>query len=388
MAQRRARTLLLVRALLYLLMVGLVVMLVERLAVVLAPVLTGLFLAYLFDPTVRRLEDRGVPRSVGIVLLLAVLAAVAALLVVLLPPLLSREVEVAIERWHATQGRLETVVLPWLRETLHLRKSAGWDEAMRQALARARASLAGASGDVSSAVGSAFSTAKGVMRIAIAVLLTPVFAIYFLSDYHALRDSMHDLVPPHLRSRVFGILLEINQALSSWLRGQLTVMLVLGVLYATGLALAGIPLGAAIGIITGLMAFVPYVGVMLGLCLALLAGLLDPRPASALFGVFMTFAAVQAVDGLFITPRILGGRVGISPVWVIFALTLGGELLGYAGVILAVPMAAVAKVLLGHARHIYLESRFYRGTFDIDAESLPPRPPRSEPPRPRHGGGP
>jgi predicted PurR-regulated permease PerM len=361
MKSRAIRTLMLARALMYLALVVVVVLVIDRVAMVIAPVGTGLFLAYLLNPLVSRLEKRRLPRSVGIALLLVALGAIATLIAIFVPVLLSRELHLFGERLHDYQERLDTTILPWVRARLHLPKAASVGDTLRGAIERLAYVLQGARGEVTSTVSSALSTATGVLRVLLAVLLTPVFAIYFLSDYPVLRMAARDLIPPRHRDNVWSIVAEINHALASWVRGQLTVMLILGTLYATGLAIVGIPLGIVIGLVTGLMAFVPYVGVGIGLCLALLAALLDPQPASGLVGVLATYGAVQALDALIVTPRVLGGRVGLSPVAVIFALTLGGELLGYAGLLLAVPTAAVCKVLLWRAHRAYVTSDFYTG---------------------------
>jgi predicted PurR-regulated permease PerM len=300
---------------------------------------------------------------------------------ILIPSLLSREAGAFADRWREYEGRIETVILPWLRDKLHLPRRATAADTVRGLFARFGGALEGASGDVATALRGAFTTATGLLRVLLAALLTPVFSIYFLSDYLTLKAAARELVPPRHREQVMSIVAEVNHALASWLRGQLTVMLILGTLYSTGLAIAGIPLGVAIGIATGLMAFVPYVGVGIGLCLALLSALLDPQPAAAAMGVLATFGAVQALDAMVITPRVVGGRVGLSPVAVILALTLGGELLGYAGLLLAVPAAAVSKVLLGRAYAAYRRSSFYTGTavaLVLEATESEPPPPQAE----------
>lgn len=358
---RRAKTYLLMRVLLYVALIVIGYLALRRVAVVLAPVATGLFIAYLLNPATERLEKRGVPRPIAIVILLLLAGCAFATIVVLVPPLVSNEIAAFNDRWHAAQERIQTTVLPWARKVLHLSRSASAEEMVQKLLARAGTALETASVSATDTIDGAFRTATGLLRFLVAVLLTPVFAIYFLSDFPHLRDSAAALVPPRHRTQVLGLVREINHALASWVRGQLTVMSVLGVLYATGLALTGVPLGILIGLVTGLMAFVPYVGVLVGLVIAIGAALLDAHPASAIAGVLATFGAVQTLDTFLVTPRILGGRVGLSPVSVILALTLGGELLGYAGVILGVPTAAVCKVLIAHARGVYLTSAFYTG---------------------------
>jgi predicted PurR-regulated permease PerM len=367
----------LARALMYLALVVVVVVVLDRVAMVIAPLGTGLFAAYLLNPWVARLERRGLPRPVAIALIIFGLLAVLAPMAIVVPTLVARELRLFNERWADYQARLDTDILPWVRERLHLPAAASTEDTIRGAIERMGGAFQGARLSVASAVGSALSTATGLLRILLAVLLTPVFAIYFLSDYPVLRVAARGLIPPRHRELVWEMVAEVNRALASWVRGQLTVMLILGALYATGLALAGIPLGVAIGLLTGLMAFVPYVGVAVGLCLALVAALLDLHPAAGLMGVLATFGAVQSLDAMLITPRVLGGRVGLSPVAVIFALTLGGELLGYAGLLLAVPSAAVCKVLLWRAHRAWVASHFYLG-----GEAEPPEPAAPPPPPP------
>src|SRR5439155_26982071 len=154
-------------------------------------------------------------------------------------------------RWYASQERLQSFLLPFLQSTLHLTSTTSLEETGRQLLTHLESALQNATGDVASAALGAVRTATGILRLALAVLLTPVFAIYFLQDYPRLRDAAKELIPPRHRPHVVSLVSEINHALASWVRGQLTVMLILGTLYATGLALTGIPLGIVIGMLTG-----------------------------------------------------------------------------------------------------------------------------------------
>jgi predicted PurR-regulated permease PerM len=386
MKLRSARTLLLLRAVLYLLLGAAGWVALRRVAVVIAPVGVALFLAYLLNPLVERLEARRLPRPLAVALLLLAWTVLVAATVTVVPPLLRRELAAFGGRWREAGARLDGL-LAWAREGLihFMGASPPWPAARGPAAAatateeleRIGAALQGATGDLASAALGALDTATGLLRGLLAVALVPVFTAYFLVDFPRLRRAARELVPPRHREPTLDLVAEVNHALASWLRGQLTVMLILGTLYATGLTLFRVPLGLAIGLLTGLLAFVPYVGVVVGLCLALAAAVLDAHPASAVVGALATFGSVQALDAMFITPRVLGGRVGLSPVAVIFALMLGGELGGYVGVLLAVPAAAVAKVLLGRAHRAWVGSAFYNGAPEAAArptdEQAPPR---------------
>ena len=359
--KRRARTLALARALIYLAIAALVVLALRRLAVVLAPVGTALFLAYLANPLVERLERRGVRRGVAVLLLLLGFIAGVAAVLLIVPPLLAGEAASFAEKFDVYRQRAESFLLPWLRRTLHLGAGSNATDTLLGVLARFGSVVKDASGDVAAGVSRAIDTARGLLRFVVAAALTPVFAIFFLTGWPRLAEGARDLVPPRHREVVLGISHEVNQALAAWLRGQVLAMLLLATLYATGLAFARVPLGIGIGILTGLLAFVPYVGVLIGLALALAAAALDYHGPGPLIGVLITYGVVQTLDALVITPRIVGGRAGLSPVTVLFALSLGGELLGYSGLLLAVPSAAVARVLLRRAWRAYMASDFYRG---------------------------
>jgi predicted PurR-regulated permease PerM len=202
----------------------------------------------------------------------------------------------------------------------------------------------------------------------------PVFTVSFLMDMPTIGENLRVLIPPRHQPLVVEIMDDIYSALGSWLRGQLTVMIIQAALYSIGLSIAGIPLAIVIGCTAGLLAFVPYVGVMIGLMSALLVALLEVSTAGAapILGVLATFGAVQLLDALLITPRAVGGRIGLSAVGVIFALSLGGSLLGYAGLLLAVPAAAVLKALWPRLKAAYTNTTFYRGAASpTAAESAP-----------------
>jgi predicted PurR-regulated permease PerM len=221
----------------------------------------------------------------------------------------------------------------------------------------------GAAGEISGAVGTALLSVAGFFRIVLAVLLVPIFAVSFLMDMPHMKDGLRRLVPPRHQEMASDIMHDIQVALGGWLRGQLTVMVIQAALYSIGLSLTGIPLAIVIGCTAGFLAFVPYVGVSIGLVVALAMALLDvsTRGATPVLGVLVTFGAVQLLDAVVITPRAVGGRIGLSAVGVIFALSLGGSLLGYVGLLLAVPVAAIFKVLLPRLIDAYTDTPFYRG---------------------------
>jgi predicted PurR-regulated permease PerM len=193
----------------------------------------------------------------------------------------------------------------------------------------------------------------------VASLMIPVFAFYLLYDFDHLIARIDGLIPPRRRDEARAFFADIDAVLGQFLRGQFTVMFILGVLYATGYGLIGVPLALPIGITAGVLAFIPYVGSITALGLALLMTLLDWQGWPHLFWVLGVHAVIQGLEGFVITPKIMGDTVGVSSIAVLVALLVGAELLGFTGVLLAVPAAAVLKVLMQRVIDRYKASSFY-----------------------------
>jgi predicted PurR-regulated permease PerM len=202
------------------------------------------------------------------------------------------------------------------------------------------------------------------------LMVVPVVSFYLLLDWEALPGRVLALLPPRLRAPAARLLRESDEVLASFLRGQLAVMLILAVVYATGLWWIGLELALPIGLAAGLASFVPYLGFLVGIAAAGLAAYLQFQEASVLLWVLAVFAGGQLLEGLVLTPRLVGERVGLHPVAVIFAVMAGGQLFGFLGVLLALPAAAVLKVWL---RHLHAQAL-------AAAASPPPRRQRARPP--------
>ena len=192
-------------------------------------------------------------------------------------------------------------------------------------------------------------------------ILIPVALFYLLMDWERFVQRAVQLVPPRLRETFDGLMEEADDVLGQYLRGQLLVMLVLAVFYSIGLALFGLDLALPIGIFTGLAIFVPYVGFGIGLVLALLAGLLQFASLKAVIMVAVVYGAGQFIESLFLTPRLVGERIGLHPLAVIFALLAFGQLFGFVGVLIALPASAVLLVVIRRIQAQYLASDLYRG---------------------------
>jgi predicted PurR-regulated permease PerM len=211
------------------------------------------------------------------------------------------------------------------------------------------------------------------------LLLIPFFVYYLLADYRAMRARLDLLIPPRHRAVAATLISRFNFVISSYVRNQLVIALVMGVLYSIGFAAARVPLALSIGMLSGLLNFIPYLGTLTGLTLSLSFVALDDGGIARILGVIAVFIIVQSVEGYYLTPKLLGGSLDLHPMWVLVGLMIGGSLFGILGIILAVPVIAIAKVALDFLDEIYQQSDFYRSSgLELLAEqSLSDRPRRT-----------
>lgn len=343
---------------------GVLVLALWLLGPVLTPFVVAAVLAYALTPLVDRLDAlaRGrVPRllAVLVVELLLVLAVLGLLL--LLVPVLTREWPLLREQLPQLLDRLNAGVQPLLRE-LGIKLSFN-TASLKPALMKYF------NANMEEALGSLLTSLKIGGSVALTVLgnliLIPVALFYLLLDWKAVVQRVTDLVPRHLRGSYDSFVTEADAVLGQYLRGQLLVMLILAVYYSVALSLFGLDLALPIGIFTGLAIFVPYVGFGLGLLLAVLAGLLEFSGDGGLSRVALMVGVVyglgQLVESLYLTPRLLGERIGLHPLAVIFALLAFGQLFGFVGILVALPVSAVLLVAIRRLRQRYLSSSVYRG---------------------------
>ncbi len=337
-------------------------LLIWLLAPVVAPFAGAWVLAYALEPAVRRLtQSTRMPRVLAIVVVLlgALLLVLAALLLV--APILWQQLPLLRDQLPDLLTRLYDTVAPRL-EQLGVR--------IPHDFADFRALVIKALGTNSQSwIASVLNSARIGGSVALTTLgwmtLVPIAAFYLLLDWDSIVARMARLVPPRLLPGFSGFLQECDHLLGQYLRGQLLVMLILAVLYSVGLALFGFDLAVPVGVFTGLAVFIPYVGFGLGLVLALLAGVLQFGPHGqliyALTGVAVVYGLGQIVESFFLTPFLVGDRIGLHPIAVIFALLAFGQLFGFVGVLLALPLSAVSLVALRRLVAVYQLSRLYTG---------------------------
>jgi predicted PurR-regulated permease PerM len=327
------------------------------LAPVLTPFVVGAVLAYVLHPLVERLASRRVPRVVAVLVVEVLALLVAIALVLLLVPVLVKETPLLKAQVPPLLDRLDQSLSPWLAQfgihiNLDVASLKAWlsqllDANMEDWLAAALSSARLGGSVLLSLIGNA--------------VLIPVVLFYLLADWPRLVLEAQSLVPPRMRESAFGFLEECDTMMGQYLRGQFVVMGVLAVYYSAGLALGGFDLALPLGVFTGLAVAIPYVGFGLGALLALLAGLLQFGSINAVLVVAIVFGIGQLFESFVLTPRLVGERIGLSPLAVIFALMAFGQLFGFVGVLVALPASAVAAVAIRRARGAYVASRLYAG---------------------------
>ena len=329
--------------------------LLVALAPVLEPFAAAAMLAYICNPLVERLEALGIGRALGSVLttVLLVLAFLGFLLVVV--PLFIEQAARLADRLPVLLRYLGERGLPWLNERLG--GAIPLDLASLADLARQHAeSLRGAAAKTFVALSQRGAAIAGLLGL---VLLVPVVTWYLLIDWPRITFATQSLAPKRWQARISTITGEIDHVLGQFMRGQLSVMLALATFYSIALAVAGIEYALALGLITGLLCFIPYIGFGLGLTLALLSAFLQNEGWPPFLWVGAIFGIGQLVESFILTPRLVGERIGLHPVVVILALLVFGQLLGFFGVVIALPVSAVLLVALRHALAAYRASDFF-----------------------------
>ena len=321
---------------------------------ILAPFLFAAILAYILDPLVERLSRPGVPRvlSVLVVLTIALLLLVALVLIVL--PLLDKETRLLADKLPALFDWVNGHGAPWLKAKLDVDLQFDVDSVKQ--LARDAFAQNGLMKGVLRSVGVG---SLAIIAFLANLLLIPVVLFYLLRDWNGLVETVDRLIPRRVHAKASQMAREIDAVLAEWLRGQLLVVLIMSCYYSTALWIARLEFALPIGILTGLAVVVPYVGITVGLTLATAAALLQFDSLSGVLWVWLAIGIGQALEGMAVTPLIVGKRIGLHPVAVIFALLAFGQLFGFFGVLLALPASAVLLVGLRHLRAAYVGSPLY-----------------------------
>ena len=323
---------------------------------VLVPLFLAFLLAYALDPIVDKLEAAKVPRALGAMGVMFAIFGLFVLFVMFGVPMFIDELRAAAAELPSELQALEARVEPWVWSSFHLKLPHTMNDLNRALSDKLQSEFPSMA---SAAILALFGTLSYV-AVALSALIVPLFTLYLLIDFDRIMARTSQLIPRRWVAPTGDVARQVHRVLSGYVRGQLTANVVLAALYSTGLRLVDIRLAVPIGVLTGMLAFVPYVGFCAGLALALTMAVLDWHGLGTILGVVAVMFGVQLLDGTFITPRIVGRSVGLTPLEVLVTMMAAASLFGFLGILLAVPLGAVVKILLQRATRAYLSSEFYK----------------------------
>jgi predicted PurR-regulated permease PerM len=360
-------------------LVAVIGFLVWLLAPVLMPFAIAAMLAYLGDPLADRLQRLGMGRTMAVSIVFSVIVLVTIGALLLLVPLIQRQVASVYDNvpTYVEWGR--NVALPWLQAKLHL--DPGTFDSDR-IIAAVKEHIGSVSSMVASAVARVSRSGMSIVIWMTNLVLIPVVAFYLLRDWDTMVAHIARLLPRSVEPTAVRLARESDQVLGAFVRGQLLVMLTLGVFYGIALSIAGLSVGPLIGMVAGLLSFVPYLGFMIGFGASLIAVLVQYGDWTHVLIVCGVFVVGQLLEGYVLVPRLVGGKIGLHPVAVIFAVLAGGHLFGFLGVLLALPAASVVVVVMRYLLERYRQSELYtdhatveRLREDEEGTLPPPEPP-------------
>ncbi len=323
---------------------------------ILLPFVLAFVLAYLLNPAVSWLGQR-IGRTLASALAVVFVLILCVLLSFLLLPILQTQISSFIGRvpLMADQlaGYLKKFVL-WSRPEMSYQQIYHLSEATTQTTISLLKALGVGLNQV-------VSGSLAVVNVLALLFISPIILFYVLKDLPQMKKKSQDALPRSYRHQIQSLAQELDKTLAGFLRGQSSVCLLLALYYATALTLIGLDLGVVIGLTTGILSFIPYVGFLIGLVMSLILALVQSSGWSLILWVLGVFIVGNILEGYILTPNLVGRRVGLHPVWILFALLSGGAMFGFLGVLVAVPVAAVIGVLVRHLYTLYQDSRFYKG---------------------------
>jgi predicted PurR-regulated permease PerM len=349
-------------ALQWLTIIAVMTWLLYLLAPILTPFVAAAILAYICNPWVNRLcalkipGGRHMPRSLATLLVIFALLGLLALLILIMLPLLQKEFDHFMSRLPALLDAVRLKLLPMLQQRVGLNLQ--WDnELLKELMSSHWQSAGGAAAKVLPWLGGSGAI---LLALVMNILLIPLVLFYLLRDWPVLLEKIGQAIPRRMLTKILEISHEVDCILAEFLRGQVSVMVLMSTYYVFALWLTGLEFALAIGVVAGMLVFVPYLGMLTGLALASLAALTQFDQFSSIVLVWSVFGVGQLLEGMVVTPWLVGDRIGLHPLTVVFALLAFGQLFGFFGLLLALPLSAVLFVGLRHASRWYLNSSLYR----------------------------
>lgn len=338
---------------------------------VIAPFIAAFFLAYLMNPLVARMAKYNMPRWLTISIVFLGIIVGVGVGTWYLAPMVWQQLRYALDNVPAAITWVNNNALPWLEHNFNLDlERVNTDELSAAIMDYVQTNYSANS--VQQMVYRIAQSGLSIIHVGGLLVLIPIIAFYFLLDWNNMIRRLQLLIPRHYEPTVVQITRECHAVLGAFVKGQLLVMLLLGIVYAVGLQLIGIEVGLIIGLVAGLCSIIPYLGFAIGIIAAIAAALLQyGLDWVQLLLVLVVFMIGQAIEGYVLQPFLLGDKIGLSPVAVVFAVLAGAQLYGFIGMLVALPVAAVLVVLLRHAYQTYEGSVFYMGYRQPDSVKLP-----------------
>lgn len=330
--------------------------LVYLLGPILTPFVAAIIIAYICNPMVNWLCEKKMSRTSAVLLVMMMLMCLTALLVLIMLPMLIQEGSRFVTRLPDLLETVRVKLLPHIREYLDI--DLEWDQAMLKNFLSEH--LPGAGAVAAKALPWLGGSAMALVTISVNLVLTPLALFYFLRDWPLILSQIDTLIPRRWHDQAQNLAAEADEVLSQFLRGQVSVMVLMSAFYTVGLYLCGLDFALPIGVAAGMLVFVPYLGMIIGLALATLAAFSQFDQFTDVLLVWAVFASGQLLEGMAVTPRLVGDRIGLHPLAVIFALMAFGQLFGFFGILLALPASAVLLVGLRHIRAWYLSAPIYQ----------------------------
>ncbi len=322
---------------------------------VLLPFVVGILLAYFLDPLADKMEASGISRGIAALMIVVVFSGIFIGALAFILPIMVEQFTTLASNLPGYISEASDKYAPRVLEII--------DGVNEDAVSKIKES---ATGYATQALGIGGNLAAGVFKSGMAFLnivslifISPIVAFYILRDWDRIKAKIDSWLPRKSAKTIREQLRLMDRGISGFIRGQTNVCMLLAIFYATGLSAVGLSYGVLIGILTGLLSFIPYMGMLVGTVLGLSVAFFQTHDITHVLMVAAVFAAGQFVEGNFITPRLVGDKVGLHPVWIIFALLSGGALFGFLGVLIAVPLAAIVAVLVRFAIAQYLASSLY-----------------------------
>lgn len=324
---------------------------------ILSPFIIAATLAYIGDPFVDKLESWKMTRTMAVACLFVIFALLLFIVLLILLPLVQNQLQALIQVLPNYIDFLQNDLLPKILNHFGFEDEAFDLSILKQAISKYWVKVGGLAGKIIS------SLSESGMALALFLtnlILVPVIGFYLLRDWDILVNNIRQLLPGSIRSKVVELTIQADEVLAAFIRGQLTVMVALGTIYSVGLWMIGLNFSLLIGMLAGTVSFVPYLGFIVGILVAIVASVMQFHDLSLIIPISLVFMVGQVVESMILTPLLVGDKIGLHPVAVIFAIMAGGQLFGFVGVLVALPISAVIMVLIRHLLAHYKQSALYQ----------------------------